>query len=130
MQTITRMSRTLQSLFGAQADQLARETGLVQREVKVTGSKFAQTLVFGFLDNPKMSYRQMSQAGALSGLNITAQGLEQKFSAASANFMQCLLEQALQPLMELMLSVIVPRPYVIIPIVHQSRYLASGFARK
>jgi hypothetical protein len=90
----------LQSLFGAQADQLARETGLVQREVKVTGSNFAQTLVFGFLDNPKMSYRQMSQTGALSGLKITAQGLEQKFSAASANFMQRLLEQAVKPVIE------------------------------
>ncbi|HEX6032881.1 MAG TPA: IS4 family transposase [Anaerolineales bacterium] len=100
MQTITRMSRTLQSLFGAQADQLARETGLVQREVKVTGSNFAQTLVFGFLDNPKMSYRQMSQAGGLSGLKITPQGLEQKFSAASANFMQRLLEQAVKQLIE------------------------------
>lgn len=98
MRTITRMSKVLHSLFGAQADQLARETGLVQREVKVTGSNFAQTLVFGFLDNPKMSYRQMSQAGALSGLKITAQGLEQKFSVASANFMQQLLEQALQQL--------------------------------
>jgi hypothetical protein len=100
MQTITRISKVLQSLFGSQADQLARETGLVQREVKVTGSNFAQTLVFGFLDNPKMSYRQMSQAGALSGLKITAQGLEQKFSAASAHFMQQLLEQALKPLIE------------------------------
>ena len=100
MKTITQVSQVLQSLFGSQADRLARETGLVQREVKVTGSNFAQTLVFGFLDNPKMSYRQMSQAGALSGLRITAQGLEQKFSAASANFMQQLLEQALKPLIE------------------------------
>jgi hypothetical protein len=90
----------LQSLLGAQADQLARETGLVQREVKVTGSNFAQTLVFGFLDNPKMSYRQMSQAGVLSGLQITAQGLEQKFSAASAKFMRQLLEQAVRQVME------------------------------
>lgn len=100
MQTITRISKVLQSIFGTQADQLAREAGLVQREVKVTGSNFAQTLVFGFLDNPKMSYRQMSQAGALSGLQITAQGLEQKFSAASANFMQQLLEKAVKQLME------------------------------
>lgn len=100
MQTITRISKVLQSIFGTQADQLAREAGLVQREVKVTGSNFAQTLVFGFLDNPKMSYRQMSQAGALSGLQITTQGLEQKFSAASANFMQQLLEKAVKQLME------------------------------
>lgn len=60
----------------------------------MNGSNFAQTLVFGFLHNPKMSYRQMSQSGALSGLTITAQGLEQKFSRQSAQFMQRMLEQA------------------------------------
>lgn len=100
MRTITRISKALQIIFGVQADQLARATGLIQREVKVTGSNFAQTLVFGFLNNPKMSYRQMSQAGVLSGLKITAQGLEQKFSAASAHFMQQLLEQAVKQLIE------------------------------
>ena len=73
---------------------MAKETGFIQREVKVNGSNFAQTLVFGFLHNPKMSYRQMSQSGALSGLTITAQGLEQKFSPHSAHFMQRMLEQA------------------------------------
>lgn len=100
MKTITQISKVLQSIFSTQANQLARETCLVQREVKVTGSNFAQTLVFGFLDNPKMSYRQMSQAGALSGLKISAQGLAQKFSAASATFMQRLLEQAVKQLIE------------------------------
>ena len=100
MKTITQISKALQSLFGKQADQLARETGFIQREVKVSGSNFAKTLVFGFLDNPKMSYREMSQAGVLSGLQITAQGLEQKFSVNSAKFMQAVLGQALQQLVK------------------------------
>lgn len=98
MKTITQISKALQTIFGTQADHLARETGFVQREVKVTGSNFAQTLVFGFLDNPKMSYREMSQSGAVSGLQITAQGLEQKFSARSAKFMQAVLGQAVNQL--------------------------------
>jgi len=38
----------------------------------------------------------MSQTGALSGLQITAQGLEQKFSERSAKFMQVMLEQAVK----------------------------------
>lgn len=94
MKTITQISKALQRIFGTKADELARETGFVQREVKITGSNFAQTLVFGFLDNPKMSYREMSQAGVLSGLQITAQGLEQRFSARSAKFMQAVLGEA------------------------------------
>ena len=45
-----------------------------------------------------MSYREMSQAGVLSGLQISAQGLEQKFSANSAKFMQAVLGQAVHQL--------------------------------
>ncbi|MDO9303533.1 MAG: IS4 family transposase [Anaerolineales bacterium] len=100
IKTITRVSKTLQTLFGAQADRIAKETGFIQRAVKVTGSKFAETLVFGFLNKPKMSYRQMSQSGALSGLQITAQGLEQKFGEGSAKFMQTMLEQAVSQLIK------------------------------
>lgn len=98
MKTITQISKALQTLFGKPTDDLARETGFIQREVKVSGSNFAKTLVFGFLDNPKMSYREMSQAGVLSGLQITSQGWEQKFSVNSAKFMQAVLGQALQQL--------------------------------
>jgi len=96
IKTITRISKALQSIFSEQADRLAKETGFTQRVVKVKGSNFAETLVFGFLNQPKMSYRQMSQTGALSGLQITAQGLEQKFSERSAKFMQVMLEQAVK----------------------------------
>jgi hypothetical protein len=79
---------------------LAKESGFIQREVKVNGSNFAETLVFGFLNNPKMSYRQMSQSGALSGLEISAQGLEQKFSERSAKFLQAMLESAVSQLIK------------------------------
>jgi hypothetical protein len=50
-----------------------------------------------------MSYRQMSQNGALSGLEISAQGLEQKFSERSAEFMQRMLEQAVAQLVQVSL---------------------------
>ena len=42
----------------------------------------------------------MSQSGALSGLQITAQGLEQKFGEGSAKFMQTMLEQAVSQLIK------------------------------
>jgi hypothetical protein len=105
MTNITQVSTALENVLGTKADNLARETKFVQREVKITGSKFAQTLVFGFLDNPKMSYREMSQAASLSGLGITAQGLEQKFSQTSAKFMQALLEKAVEQLVDTSFSV-------------------------
>lgn len=96
MTDITQISAAMQNVLGEQANQIARKTEFIQREVKVTGSKFAQTLVFGFLDNPKMSYREMRQAAQFSGLEITAQGLEQRFSKTSAEFMKALLEKTIE----------------------------------
>jgi hypothetical protein len=64
--------------------------------VKVTGSNFAEPLVLGFLNKPKMSYRQMSQSGALSGQQIPAQGLEQKLGEGSAKFMQAMVSQLIK----------------------------------
>jgi hypothetical protein len=96
MTTIAQVSTALQNVLGIQADALAREKKFVRRKVKVTGSNFAQTLVFGFLDNPKMSYREMKQAAGLSNLEISGQGLEQRFDETSAAFMQSVLENAVQ----------------------------------
>jgi len=96
MTDITQIRTALQSVLGEKADELARKTKFIQREVKVTGSKFAQTLVFGFLDNPRMSYREMRQAASYSGLEITPQGLEQKFSKTSAEFMKAMLEKTIE----------------------------------
>jgi hypothetical protein len=96
MTNITQVSLALQNVFGRQADQLARKTKFVQRQVKVSGSKFAKTLVFGFLNNPKMSYREMQQAAILSHLHITGQGLEQRFNRSSAEFMKAVLENAVE----------------------------------
>jgi hypothetical protein len=96
MTNITQVSLALQNVFGREADQLARKTKFVQRQVKVTGSKFAQTLVFGFLDNPKMSYREMKQVAGLSNLHITGQGLEQRFNRISAEFMKAVFENAVE----------------------------------
>ena len=51
-----------------------------------------------------MSYRQMSQSGVSSGLQISAQGLEQKFSERSANFMRAMLESAVSQLIKTSLN--------------------------
>ncbi len=95
MTNITQVSKALQNVLGSQADILACKAKFVKRKVKVTGSNFAQTLVFGFLDNPKMSYRQMKQVAGLSNLEISGQGLEQRFSQTSAEFMKRVLESAI-----------------------------------
>lgn len=96
MTNITQVSQALQNVFGQQADELARETKFVKRQVKITGSNFCQTMVFGFLNHPKMSYREMKQTAGLSNLEITGQGLEQRFNEVSAEFMKAVFEKAVE----------------------------------
>ena len=45
----------LQSLFHQKAEHWARSRGFVQRASKISGSTFAQALVFGFLNQPEAS---------------------------------------------------------------------------
>jgi len=40
------------------------------------------------MDNPALSYSDMSQDAVLAGVSITAQGLEQRFTEVAARFMK------------------------------------------
>jgi hypothetical protein len=84
----------LQSLFSGTANLLARRTGFTQRRSKLTGSVFAQTLVFGWLQNPQATLEELAQVAASFDVSITAQGLEQRFGPEAAAFLEQLLHEA------------------------------------
>lgn len=78
------------------AGELARSSGFIQRQgQKITGANFAQTLILGLLQDPKASLDALVQFGADVGLDITAQGLDQRFTKRAAKFLQALFEVAL-----------------------------------
>jgi hypothetical protein len=93
--TIAQLAATLQELFGATADRIARETQFVQRESVLTGAAFAQTLVTAWLADPQASEEQLAQAAAAVGVTITAQGLTARFTWPAAQLMRRLLEAAI-----------------------------------
>jgi DDE family transposase len=94
MWTVTQVSQTLQCLVTTTANQLARETGFVQRASKVTGATFVQTLLFGWLNNPQATLQQLAQMAGSVGVAISPQGLDQRFTPTAAGFLQRLLEAA------------------------------------
>lgn len=61
----------------------------------MTGSGFAQALVFGFLSNPASSRAELNQAAATVGMDISTQGLDQRFNAKAVVFLDSLLQAAL-----------------------------------
>jgi Transposase DDE domain len=77
------------------ATELARPTGLIQRQGKVTGANLAQTLVFGWLSNPASSLDELAQFGSDVGLDITGQGLDDRFTQRAVRFFQALFHVAL-----------------------------------
>src|SRR4030042_1150756 len=82
--------------LGKEADRQGRESGFIQRERKLDGHTFVQGLVFGFQANPASTYCELSQGLAMQGKSISPQGLEQRFSKRSADFMQAVLESMVQ----------------------------------
>ncbi|MFN8515714.1 MAG: IS4 family transposase [Chloroflexia bacterium] len=96
MATIPQVASAMQRILGPVAERAARATGLVQRTSKLTGARFVQTLVFGWLAQPTARLSQLAQTAATLGVAISAQGLDDRFGVASAECLREVLEEAVQ----------------------------------
>jgi hypothetical protein len=94
MSTLTHLSQTLQTVLTTEADGAAHTTHFVQRQSKLTGAKFVQTLVFSWWQNPDATYEQLAQTATGLGVPITAQGLDNRFTPAAAECVKQTLETA------------------------------------
>jgi hypothetical protein len=89
----TQIENALRQVLEHDANTLARETGFVQRQRKLTGSTFAQMMVFGAASNPCPTYTDWTQAAARAGTTLTPQGIEQRFTPQAAHFLYALLQR-------------------------------------
>ena len=96
MATIGEVAERMQTVLADEAERLGRETGFVQRKSKMMGAKFAQTLVFGWMSNPDATLSELCQAGAAVDVDISCQGLDQRFSQSAATFLKALLDRAVE----------------------------------
>jgi hypothetical protein len=88
------MGQALQQVFGEIADKVAGETQFVQRKSKLTGSKFMQAWVLGFLQHPKGSLNMLCQVVADIGVEITKQGMQKRLSSSAVKFMAEMFERS------------------------------------
>jgi hypothetical protein len=91
---IAQIGQTLQHIFGKAADEIAVETQFVQRESKMTGSKFMQTFVIGFLQHPRASLNMLCQVAEDIGVSITKQGLQDRLTPQAVSFFGKLFERS------------------------------------
>jgi hypothetical protein len=94
--TIQQLSQILQDLLIQEATQIGRKSGFVQRQRKLNGASFAQSLIFGWQANPQASLEDLCQSAHICGVDISPQGLQERLNSPRANdFLQQLLQQAL-----------------------------------
>jgi hypothetical protein len=79
-------------LFTAEADDLARQTGLCRRRRKLDGPNLAQTLVFGWMQQPDAS---LDALAALAPVPVTGSALGQRLTPAAVELLRRLLQSAL-----------------------------------
>lgn len=94
MITIPEVAEAMQRVLTTTADALARRTGFVQRESKLTGALFVQTMVLGCLRKPETKLGDLAQTAASLHLQISNQALDQRFTSAAADLLKEALNAA------------------------------------
>src|SRR5262245_4012205 len=94
MGSIAQIAQVVRTVLTPTANRAARAPGFVQRRSRLSGAKFVQTLVFGWMANPDATYEELAQTAATLGVKITAQGLEQRFTEQAAQCLEWVLQAA------------------------------------
>lgn len=66
----------------------------------MSGSGFAQALVFSFMANPASTRAAVQQAAANAGIVVSTPGLDKRFTAKAATFLDSLLAEAVKAVVE------------------------------
>lgn len=96
MKTVTQVSKAMQVVLIEKTNQLARETGFMERERILTGSSFVVGLMSGWQANPQASLEGLSQAIGNAGTPISRQGLACRFNEKAVIFAKAVLEASLE----------------------------------
>jgi hypothetical protein len=83
--SIDELCEILQHLLIEDANRLGRESGFIQRERKLNGASFAQSLIFGWQANPQASLEDLCQSARICGVEISPQGLQERINSPQAN---------------------------------------------
>jgi len=94
MDTVTQVVEAMDTVLNATAEAAGEQSGFVQRRSKLTGARFVQTLVFGWLKNPQASLEELTQTTAALGVRLSPQGLDQRFGPKAAAALEQVLNAA------------------------------------
>ena len=93
MSSIAEISAALTEVLNERAKHLALETGFIKRVRKFDGADFAQSLIFGWLQEPDLSLEGLCQILGRREVNLSAPGLFQRCRPEAAEFFRQVLEE-------------------------------------
>lgn len=96
MTSIATVADHLRAVLHEVADEAARVTGCVQRVRAFSGATLVQTLVLGWLANPRASLHELTQMAAVRGVTVSPQALHQRFDARLAATLRQVLDAMLE----------------------------------
>lgn len=96
MTSIPRLSGMLRRLFVTEANQLARQAGVIQRERVFSGASLLQLLVFGWLTNPQGGPSHLARFAGSLGLKLSKQAVEERFTMRTADWLLTVLRRGVQ----------------------------------
>jgi hypothetical protein len=90
------VSMQLQQVLDKLSAEAMRETGACQRDRVLDGATLVQTLVLGYLQEPKATIEQLAQMAGFLGKPVSAQAVDQRRTQETAEGLKLLIEQAAQ----------------------------------
>lgn len=97
---LPQVESALLEVLTTQANALARPTGFMQRQGKLTGADFARLLVLGWLHDPRAGVKHLAQFGANLDIEISGQGIDDRFGLPAATFLAALFEVAINQVVQ------------------------------
>ena len=94
MKILSQVAESMQAVLTKTGDIIGRETGFIKRLRKLSGSRFVQALVFGWLNNPNSTVEELCQTAATLGIEISPRGLHKRFTPQASDCLQKILETA------------------------------------
>src|SRR5260221_8028728 len=96
MTSIAGLSGVLRTLFFVEANQLARQAGVIQRSRVFSGASLLQLLVFGWLAHPQAGPSHLARFAGSLGLRVSKQAIEERFTMRTADWLLAVLRRGVQ----------------------------------
>ena len=91
----TGISEKMVGFFSDKVEETVRQTKFVRRKSEITGLSFLKAMVLGFLEKPGSSLNELAQSFLDLGIEVSAQGINERINAFSVVFLRTIFAQAL-----------------------------------